>query len=277
MSVIRWKHSMPCGDLLSLMPSFKESYAQTGHKSIVYQRIDVPYDGVGAYPGAQYSIKDDKGLPVTMNQKLFDAVAPLMVSQEYIAGFEIWDGNEVDHDLDILRQHDTPMPFGSINTYLHYVIPQTACDLSKPWLNIPYFINQDVIGKILINRTQRYNNMFISYNFLKKYSDKVMFVGLPEEHEWFCKQNKLDIPRLQAKDYFEIAVALYNCKLYIGGQSSVWQISEGLKIPRILEVCKSIPNVIGYGPNYYAFLKQGALEFYTDKLFNEPVYKYVHE
>lgn len=269
MGVVRWKHSMPCGDLLSLMPSFKEGYESTGHKSIIYQRVNLPYDGYGAYAGAKYSIKDHTGTPVTMNLELFNAVKPLMLSQEYIADFLIWDNQEVDHDLDILRQHDTTMPFGSINKYLHYVVPQTACDLSKPWLNIPYFINQEAIGKILINRTERYNNMFISYNFLKKYGDKVMFVGLPNEHEWFCQQNKLDIPRLEAKDYFEIAVAMYNCKLYIGGQSSCWQISEGLKIPRILEVCKSIPNVIGYGPNFYDFLTQGALEYYTDRLFNQ--------
>lgn len=267
--VLRFSHSMPCGDLLSLMPSFKEIYESTGHKCTIYQRVNIPYDGVGAYPGAKYSIKDENDTPVTMNRAVFDAVKPLLLSQDYIQDFEIWDGHEVDHHLDILRQHDTPMPFGSINEYLHFVLPQTACDLSKPWLNIPYFINQQVIGKILINRTERYNNMFISYNFLRKYEGNVMFVGLPSEHEWFCKQNNISIPRLEAKDYFEIAVALYNCKLYIGNQSSVYQISEGLKIPRILEVCKSIPNVIGYGPNHYKFLTQPNLEYYVNKLFNQ--------
>jgi uncharacterized protein (DUF3820 family) len=268
MEIIRWLHTMPCGDLLSLMPSFKESYESTGCKSVIYQRVNVPYAEFGAYPGAQYSIKDKNGLPVTMSEEVFNAVKPLMLSQEYIQDFLIWDGNEVDHNLDMLRQHDTPMPFGSINAYLPFIIPATACDLSKPWLNIPYFIKQDAIGKIIINRTQRYNNMYISYNFLKKYEGSVLFVGLPDEYEWFCKQNNLSIPRLEAKDYFEIAVALYNCKLYIGNQSSLWQVAEGQKISRILEVCKSIPNVIGYGPNFYQFLKQEALEYYVNKLFN---------
>jgi hypothetical protein len=260
---------MPCGDLLSLMPSFKESYESTGHKSIIYQRVNVPYDGFGAFVGARYSIKDDADVPVTMNMAVFDAVKPLLLSQVYIEDFIVWDGHEIDHNLDMLRQHDTPMPFGDINRYLPFIIPQTACDLSKPWLNIPYFINQQVIGKILINRTERYNNMYITYNFLKKYGDNVLFVGLPHEHELFCKQNNLSVQRLEAKDYFEIATALYNCKLYIGGQSSVWQIAEGLKIPRILEVCKAIPNVIGSGTGLYAFLKQEALQYYTEKLFNQ--------
>jgi hypothetical protein len=123
-------------------------------------------------------------------------------------------------------------------------------------------------GKILINRTERYNNVLISYNFLKKYENKVMLVGLPNEHEVFCKQNKLDIPRLEVADYLEIAMALKSCKVYIGGQSSIFQVAESLKIPRILEVCNSIPNVIGSGPGFYDFLTQRNLEYYCEKLFN---------
>lgn len=269
MGVIKYLHSMPCGDLLSLLPGFKQIHESTGHKTIIYQRIDHPYGLYGgAYLGAKYSIANDQGEPVTMNRMVLNAVRPLLLSQSYIEDFKDWESEQYDYNLDALREQPVTTPYGAINRWMFYVWPETATDLSKEWLTIPYKIDQRVIGKILINRTERYNNSLISYNFLKQYEDKILFVGLPKEHEIFCKQNKLDVPRLEAVDYLEIAIALYNCKFYIGGQSSVWQVAEGLKIPRVLEVCRDIPNVIGSGPGFYDFLTQKSLEYYTAKLFN---------
>jgi len=162
------------------------------------------------------------------------------------------------------------MPMGCINRYMFYVWPDSATDLSKEWLDVPIPANSRIEDrKILINRTERYTNMLISYNFLKKYKDHVIFVGLPHEHDVFCRQHRLDIPMLDAKDYLQIATAMLDCRFFIGNQSSLFQVAEGLKIPRLLEVCQSIPNVIGTGPGFYDFLTQPALEYYCEKLFNE--------
>lgn len=265
------KHSFPAGDLLALLPGLKRVCNDNNSMVDIYQRVNLPYgDRTGAYPGAAYSIKDDNNnMPVTMNAALFQALSPLLLYQEYINSFERWDGHEVDFDFDILRMHDTTMPFGSINRYHSYIYPDMATDLSKPWLTVPDKKDDRVIGKILINRTERYNNMLISYNFLKKYEHDAIFVGLPHEHELFCQQNNISISRLDANDFLEIAIAMKSCKFYIGGQSSLFQVAEGLKINRILEVCKPIPNVIGSGPGFYDFLHQAALEYYVDKLYNE--------
>jgi len=269
MKLVSIKHSFPAGDLLSVLPGLKQISKDNDCKWVIYQRVDLGYGTAGAYPGAIYSIKDDNGTPVTLNNATFMALKPLLLAQDYIEDFRIWDGQSVDINLDELRERDSVMPFGSINRWMMYLWPDAATDLSKEWLNIPYKIDQRVIGKILINRTERYNNMLISYQFLREYGDKVMFIGLQDEYEVFCKQHKLDIPRLKVNDFYEIAVALYNCKLFISGQSSIFQVAEGLKIPRILEVCKSIPNVIGSGPGFYDFLTQPALEYYVKRLFNQ--------
>lgn len=271
MDFITWKHSMPAGDLLSVLPMLKQAHELTGKKSIIYQRVNLEYgDMFGAYAGANYSIRDERGTAVTMNKAVFDALVPLLRLRQYIQDFREWDGESVDYDLDVLRQQDTTMPYGSINRWGFYLFPDLACDLSKPWIEFaPYSGEPDMIGKILINRTERYNNMLISYRFLRKYGDNVVFVGLPQEHEIFCRQNGLDIKRYEAENFLEIAAAMRGCSMFIGVQSACFQIAEGMKIPRILEVCKQMPNVIGSGPGFYDFLHQAALEYYVDKLFNE--------
>jgi len=268
MKLISLRHSMPAGDLLSALPGLKQVALDSGCKWVIHQIIDRSYGPSGAYPGAIYSIKDDNGTPVTMNMATFEALRPLLIKQAYIEEFKVWDGEPVNFNLDELRQQGTTMPMGSINRYMFYVWPDAATDLSKEWLEPPYGYDHRVLGKILINRTQRYTNMLIDYNFLKKYEDKVLFVGLPDEYQAFCSENRLDIPRLEAKDYYEIATAMYSCKFYIGNQSSLFQVAEGLKIPRILEVCQAIPNVIGSGPGFYDFVNQRSLEYYCEKLFN---------
>ncbi len=267
---LKVKHSMPAGDLLAQLPGLRQVSMDNDISIYLYQRVNLPYgDMMGAYVGAAYSIKDESNVPVTMNRPLFDALYPLLIYQDYIADFIEWDGHETNIDLDVLRMQDTTMPYGSLNRHAMYVFPDMATDLSKKWLTIPKKMDHRAVGKILINRTARYNNMLVSYNFLRKYKDSVLFVGLFEEHKSFCEQNKIDIPRLDLRDYLEIAIALQSCKLYIGGQSSIFQVSEGLKVPRLLEVCKQIPNVIGCGPGFYDFLNQYCLEYYVDKLFNK--------
>lgn len=268
MKLVSLLHSFPAGDLLAALPGLKQVSQDNDCEWIIYQKVDLSYGLSMAYPGAVYSIKDDSGQPVTMNKNTFLALKPLLLAQPYIKDFREWAGESVNFNFDELRERDTTMPMGSINRWAMYLWPDMATDLSKETLTIPDSIDQRVVGKILINRTERYTNMLISYNFLKQYGDRVMFVGLPNEHEVFCKQHKLNIPRLVANDFLEIATALYNCKVYIGNQSSCFQVAEQMKIPRILEVCKSIPNVIGSGPGFYDFLTQRALEYYCDKLFN---------
>lgn len=262
---------MPAGDLLSILPGLKHLYETTGKKSVIYQRVNLQYgDMYGAYPGAVYSIKDEAGVPVTMNWATFDALRPLLLHQEYIRDFIAWVGEQVDYDFDLLRQMDTTMPYGVINRWPWYVWPEMACDLSHRCLDVwnGFFADYPIHECIVINRTERYNNMLISYRFLDKHKGRVLFVGLPGEHESFCKHHGVDIPLFKVNDFLELGIVLNNCKLFIGNQSMAFQIAEHLKVPRILEVCKQIPNVIGSGPGFYDFINQRSLEYYVEKLYN---------
>jgi len=263
------KHSMPAGDLLSLLPGLRQVWKDTGNKWVIYQRVNLEYGGLyGAYEGAVYSIKNDHGVPVTMNLRTFAALRPLIEAQEYVESFVVWEGQPVMYDMDLLRQMDTTMPYGCINRWPWYIWPEMACDLSEPWL-APQMVCIGRKKRILINKTERYGNMLVSYEFLRQYKDCVMFLGLPHEHKKFCDANNLDVPRYEADDFIEISMVLEQCKLFIGSQSAIFQVAEGLKVPRILETCRQIPNVIGSGPHFYDFINQRSLEYYVDKLYND--------
>lgn len=270
MEFITAKHSMPAGDLLALLPAFKKLWKETGKRVVVYQRVNLAYgDLYGAYVGATYSVKDENQVPVTMNTVVFNALRPFMLCQPYIQNFLEWKGEPADYDMDDLRRQDTTMPYGSINRWPFYLWPEMTCDLSQPWLRDHAISFHNLKDKILINRTERYNNMLISYHFLKSYEANVLFLGLPNEYDVFCKQFNLNIQKLEVKNFVDISIAIKSCKLYIGNQSACFQIAEGHKTPRLLEVCKQIPNVIGNGPNFYDCLNQCSLEYYVNILYNK--------
>lgn len=256
------KNSLPAGDLLSALPGMRQAWADTGKKAIIYQRLNMI--GEGWFGGAS-PFKNDEGLPVCMNEKMFYALYPLLKSQEYVEDFLIYTGEPVEIDLDKTRsEYNVNVPKGLINRWPFYIYPQMTADLSQQWLSVK---PQYPTSQIVLNFTDRYRNDFINYFFLKEYEDNCVFVGLPGECDRFNKQWNLNVPFIKCPDLLFLAELLSACKLFLGCQSMAFQIAEGLKIPRILEVCSVWPNVIPQGANGYDFYHQGALEFFVKKLF----------
>jgi hypothetical protein len=131
-------------------------------------------------------------------------------------------------------------------------------DISKAWLNcesLPIGISDT----ILINRTARYQNESINYFFLKNH--KCAFIGVDSEYESFTKQWKLNIPHLKVDNFYHLAQLLNACKFFIGNQSMAYNIAEGLKSKRILELCNFAPNCYVTGDNGQEFLHQHGLEY----------------
>lgn len=271
---LKIKHSFNAGDLIVLLPSFKYIYEKEGKKTVIYQRLNF---GAFYYSGATSPIKDYDGNMVCMNESVFNMLKPLIESQEYIESFEVWNGQKFDIDIDLTRDSKwCPMPAGLIHHYAWSLYPQLSCDLSKKWLNFKTdYGNEDYsrclnfIDKIIINRTSRYTNPYISYFFLKKYLDIIIFVGTDNEYEDFNNEWQIEIPRLEINDFLELGKILSVCKLFIGNQSMCWHIADSLKIQRILELCPQFPNTFPMGANGYGFYRQEALEYYVNKLLNE--------
>lgn len=265
----RAKHMANPGDLIATMASFKSYYEYNQRKVIVSQRLDVPAQ---YYSGAVHGTMDERGNMVCMNKHIFDMIRPLIISQEYIEDMDIFNGQEdVIIDVDVVRKKTfVNLPHGSIQSWPMYAYPDLAYDLTRPWIELPNkkvpIINQ-VKDKILLNFTERYRNPHVTYHFLRKFKHRLIFAGTEREHLLFVNTWKIDMPRLEVKDFLELAFAIKNCKFLLSNQSMCWGVAEAIKSPRILEVCEYAVNCLPfYGKDSYGFYHQVGLEHYVDIL-----------
>lgn len=261
---IRIKTSSPAGDLISFMSGFKQLYKEIGKKILVMQRIGMV--GV-SYADAVHPFKNEEDEPVCMPIEMFQMLRPLFLSQDYIHDFVEWKGEEFDFDMDLIRQERfTNQPRGSLNRWFSYVYPQMQSDLSQKYIQLPKDADSQYAGKVFLNFTQRHRNYLPAYYFLKPYQDRLIFTGLEKERDLFCKAWGLDIPLLKVNHFLELGMALNSCKFLLANASMVFQIAEGLKIPRILEIFPVMPNVIPVGEHAYDAYDESAIRFYFEKL-----------
>lgn len=265
----RFKHMCNPGDLIASMAAIKSFYQQTQRKVIVSQQLNVP---ANYYAGATHGTRDDKGLMVCMNRDIFDKIQPLVQAQEYIHSMEVFEGQPVHTDLDVIREKNfVNLPHGMIQGWVMMAYPDLAYDLSKAWIsvddNIPENIKEQVEGKGIVNFTERYRNASINYYFLRKYQRSLVFSGTEKEYYLFCNAWGVDIPRLEVKNFLDLAYALKTAKFMLGNQSMLWNISEAMKTPRILEICKYAQNCMSFvGEKSYGFLHQEGVEHYVHLL-----------
>lgn len=271
------KHSVNLGDLIAAMAACKTIHDTIKRKVIVAQHIGTL---AAYYQGATHPTQNQDGQHVCMNQAMFDMVKPLIESQEYIHSFEEYTGQDINVDFDKIRgEIFVNLPQGMIQAWLYYCYPDTAYDLSKPWIFIddscPEHISTQARGKIVLNFTERYRGPFaLDYHYLKNYASELVFAGTDKEHFLFCNAWKLNIPRLEVKDFLEYAYALKVCRFFLSNQSFGWNLAEAMKIPRILEVCSFAQNCMPFiGEKSYGFFHQGGSEYFFRRLYNETASK----
>lgn len=265
------KHSYKSGDFLSLMPGLQKIYKERGKKWRVYQRVNLPeYQCENC---KQYVVGGEEA-KVCMSERMFTLLKPLIESQEYIESFNVWEGEKYDIDIDLSRESNLiPMPAGMLHHYPWTIAPELACDLSLPWLHVHpmgYCNTTDGVRQlsetIIVNRTSRYTNPYITYFFLKGYEKNIVFSGTGEEWETWQKEQKLNVPLIVTDDFLELARAISSCKFIISNASMAWHMADAIKTNRILELSRNFPNTFPTGSNGYAFYSQKALEFYVQKL-----------
>lgn len=262
---VTFKTSSPSGDTISFLAGIRQIWLDTGRKGVLYHRLDMVG---GSYVGADSAYENEDKQPICFNQYAFDMMRPLILSQEYIEDYLVFEGQEHEFDLDKIRQESfTNQPNGSLNRYPGYVFPDMDTDLSQEWVKSDPIVGYD--NKILLNFTKRHRNEFVNYFFLKLHDDKLIFTGLPEEKEIFCKKWGLKIPYLEVKDFYELSGIIKGCKFLLSNQSMVFQLAEAMKVPRILECFPFMPNVIPIGKYAKDFYAQGVLEYNFKKLLNK--------
>lgn len=258
-------HSGNIGDVWASLPALKEYYRKTGIKVSLYL---VNGHKAEYHQGATHPTRGDNGEMVMLNKKMIEMMIPLLEAQPYIAEAKIHDGEDIELDLDGIRGGGVGMPNTDINRWYFYIYPDLACDTSSKWLTVPEATKDFCKGKILINRTERYLNEKIDYEFLKPYEDECAFIGTPREWNTFCMGFDLNIKKVQVDNFLEYAQAVQQSKFYISNQSQGFQIAQGLTHPRILETCIWAANVNVHGEDAFDFLAQPALEFYFEYLYS---------
>lgn len=264
-------HCVNPGDLIAAMGALKKYWEVTKRKLIVSQSIQ---HLAAYYAGAVHPTVNDRGENVCCNKPMWDMLKPLIESQEYIHSFEVYQGQKIDLDFHTIRGKTfINLPHGAIQNWIPLAYPDLSFDLSKPWMHLndkcPAIIKKQVSGKVLLNFTERYRNPSTDYSFLKSYAPDLIFAGTEKEHYLFCNRWNLTIPRLEVKDFLELAYAIKECRFLLANQSFNYNIAEAMKTPRILEICQYAQNCIhGIGGLSEGFLHQVGAEYYFRKIYN---------
>lgn len=208
--------------------------------------IIVSLASVQAAGGGNYFIQN--------NPTAVKMLKPLIGAQPYIdkcSARQLW---KIDRSFVEFRRDGHP--YGVQLAELHARWINQPTDLSKPWLFVPK--DNKFKGKIIVNKTSRYNNALFPWTELVKLlGDKMMFVGHDVEYSSFCKRfGKID--RILVKNYLDLAIAINSSDCFIGNQSSANAVAEGLKHRTIQEVCLWMPDCI-YKRDNATFCYDGVL------------------
>jgi hypothetical protein len=241
---VKLRHDGDAGDVVYSLPTIR-AFAQE------HGPVDV-YLGV--------STKDHPFGGRHFTRERVEWLMPLLAAQvEYISSVSVWDGQDVDVDLNLFR-HMPGVDYSKndIAGWYRWAFP-VWYDLAEPWLKV----QAEYHGRVVINRTVRYNNPAINYRFLAGHG--VLFVGLAEEFEAF-RQQVPDAEHARCETALHLAKLLVGNRLFVGGQSLPFAVAEGLKANRLLEVCPRCPNVLVHGRGGHDAVTQLGFEFWYNTL-----------
>ena len=233
------------GDVVNSLPVIKE--LSKTHKCNFYIQAKKPLESNARH----YKRFGDY---VFLTDANVDMLLPLFMNQPYIHKVDKYRNQEIDIDLNLIREMPIDFNIDSVRWYSQLTGIHT--DLSVPYI---FAEPHDVIkNKVTIMRNVRRKNYFTNYKFLKKY-ENLLFIGLNDEYE----NLKKEVPNLEfydCKDFLEMAQIIKSSKLFLGNLSFGYTIAEGLKIPRLLESVPDFPLVYPNGKNAYDFYFQEHFE-----------------
>lgn len=185
---------------------------------------------IKAKGGGRLTLTESELPRTRMNAATFRYMEPLIKMQPYIKELTHQAKGPFDYDLDDFRRGlRNGYEYG--RTILDYTADQCNAKVDdKPWLSIDVPIH--VKGKpVVINRTLRYQNHKFPWNQVaEKYRNQAVFLGLEMEYEMMKFQ--FDWPELVWMPTFhllECARLIAGSELFIGNQSSMFAVAEGLK------------------------------------------------
>src|SRR5690242_550458 len=266
METANFKHTGNIGDCVSAIPAMRQFTKKTGKKINLYLEKDIP---AHYYDNSDHPTKNSKNEHVMLNEQIIQMMKPLFRAQSFINDVFVYNDEKIDVDLSLFRETFIGLPNFSINRWYFYVYPDLTCDLSGVWLDVPDANENFAKERIMITRSERYTNPNLDYSFLKPYEDELMFCGTMREYNNFCMQFDLNIEKFHIDNFLQLAQAIKQCKFHITNQTQAFQLSEGQKIPRMLEVCYFAANCIPIGDKAYDYQAQYGLEYDFHALYGD--------
>ena len=207
-----------------------------------------------------YEYYKHNGEGFLISERMFDLLLPLLKKQKFLNIVKRHENEKIDIDLDLFRELPWNNTFNSPRWYFHIAGEQE--DLSLPYM----FVDEHptINNRIVIQRTFRFRNIYINYEFIKNY-ESALFIGIKEEYDDLKKQ----IPNLEfyePKDFLEIAQIIKSSKFFLGNQSVCYPIAEALKVPRLLEASPDYPVVQPIGKDAFDFYFQPHFEKWFNHL-----------
>ena len=172
-----------------------------------------------------------------MSQKDYDLVVPLLAAQPYITKVQVYDGANVDYDLDEFRRTVGPaFKTNFIETYAETFGNPVSYE---PWL----FVEPKKVAEFAVVRTSRYQSGKTTtiptwMRFIKEYDlDKEgVFIGLPDEHQQFQELFNVEIPYYKCKDFLDMAQVIAGADAFISNQTFAYGVALGLGKTTVLEL-----------------------------------------
>lgn len=174
------------------------------------------------------------------SQQWADNIAGLINCQDYIwrCEFNHQMPYSVDVDLNSFRQfYRTKNPDNWSSLFrLHLKAAKVDYPEDKAWLTVDYPITIPD-RPIIVSRTARYQNeRFPWQRLVRKYQDKMVFIGAMDEYAYFRQKYKATMPHIITPTLLDAARIVAGAKVVVGNQSCVMAIALGLNKPAITEV-----------------------------------------
>jgi hypothetical protein len=184
-------------------------------------------------------------------------IVEFLKTQPYIDSVQDWDERKVDYDLDKFRELSFIL---YLLTEMYLKKFNVSFDLSKKWIDtekIPVIHKADIV----VSRTARYHSVF-NWNELAPWIDRAVFIGWDNEYKEFVEETGYKIRHEVMGTWLDIAGTILGSKLFIGNQSMLYAMAEGMKHPRVLEECSYCPNCHPQSKNGHTWLTQKVIRKY---------------
>lgn len=223
-----FKHSGDLGDIIYSLPSIKDLGGGT---------LYLDLEGGLNDPYCKDQLRPVGG-KTKFNVNSYNFIRPLLLNQPYIKDVKIYNGEEVDHNLNKFRKLFMKGGFRSPHGCLLDTQRESeglpTYDVNTPWLDCGDPIKLD--KKILISRSPRYQSAYSKIQGLRLFfKDKAIFIGIKKEHELFEWTFDIKIDFYESNNALDIAKVIKGSDCILSNSSFNLSVALGIGHRNIIQ------------------------------------------